>query len=1109
VCNSAHMSRESSDSPVDFCPYSIERILISIFFLTFICFATRLQAQVGMATLSGAVTDPSGLAIPNAQVTLQNLTENATRETVTNAGGQYVIPAIPPGTYRLIVKANGFQSQTLTRISLTSGQGSTLNATLKIAQATAEVTVNEAPPLLESTTATLGSVVDSHQFTELPQLGRNFTTLLNILPGVSPVPGADASYAGSGVGNQAIVPSVYGQRQRDNDFTLDGAVNVTPNFSRLGMIPPPEAISEMKVSAGMDSGAFGWASGANINIVTKSGSNEFHGDVWEFFRNSDLNARSHFIPRVGAFHWNQFGASGGGPLVIPKVLSRNKAWYVYGWYEGVRVRQAANNTTLLPTPAQLNGDFLGGPTIYNPFTTVTGANGNIASRQPFPGNRIPADLLNPTALALAKTLYPLPNSTGIPGVNFINTTSNANTSDQWSGRVDHQFSVKNNFYARYSDWRNETGSSTLPTLPVTNRQRYTNVVATETHVFDPTFLVTARFTMMRFAETTATGGPDVAQSTGLVNVFPPFRGRDFLPPFSIAGYASLSQSANVRMPEYYLVPTVDFQKTKGRHSLAFGAGFTRTSFMTDQTHGGENFSSAQTAFGAGTGDAMASFLLGLPFSANRIGGPTEWTFRFHSYSWYVQDTFRANAKWTFNIGLRWDYISPMDVTPGLGTFDYNTGKYYFDHTNPITHESPNLRSGGTEPDYRGYQPRVGIAYQLTPKTVVRASFGIFNDIFGANQQSPTGTSGNWPYSFPQTLASVNAAVPDTFLQNPFPGPPVGSVTPLACAQCQNIEKSSTRNPYVEEWSLSLQRQITQSLLIEADYFGSHGVKLLGQVLDNVAAVPGTTPLAQRVRWPGFAPYVNNGFNEYMSWYHGLDLKLEKRFSRNLSFLVSYTFSKTLDQSDSLGNGNIYGQPTANPTRYNISLFKGPAGFDIRHRLSASYNYDIPGHTGNKWLDAAIAHWQLSGIVTVDSGVPFYPYLTTDNENIGIASFGSPRYTEFPNLVCDPTQGFHQTASAWFNTSCYQLPAFGTRGGAGRHAVYSQGLRNWDAAINKQWPLGESKVRSLQFRAEFFNALNATTFDPPGVFFGTAGFGKVSSTVRQPGRQIQFALKLHF
>jgi hypothetical protein len=235
--------------------------------------------------------------------------------------------------------------------------------------------------------------------------------------------------------------------------------------------------------------------------------------------------------------------------------------------------------------------------------------------------------------------------------------------------------------------------------------------------------------------------------------------------------------------------------------------------------------------------------------------------------------------------------------------------------------------------------------------------------------------------------------------------------------------------------------------------------LLGQVLGNAASVPGVTPVAQRVRWPQFAPYVNNGFDEDMSWYHGLILKLEKRLSQNLSFSVNYTWSKTLDQSDSLGNGNIYGQPTANPTRFNINMFKGPAGFDIRQRLSASYAYDVPSSTHNRLLDAAVAHWQLSGIVTADSGVPYYVYLTTDHENIGMAAAGSPRHTEFPNLVCDPDANAQRTLAAWFNTSCFQLSPFGTRDNAGRHAQYSQGLLNWDASASKQRPLTENNQRS--------------------------------------------------
>jgi len=861
--------------------FGAHRIFVSavLFLLPF----GHVLAQMGTATLSGIVTDPSGSAIPAAQVTLASSTEKASRQTVTDAAGQYVIPAITPGSYELIVKASGFQAQTLTGIALASGQGSTLNVAMKISEAMQEMTVNEAPPLLETTTAALGSVVNSNQFTELPLLGRNFTSLVYILPGVNPVPGADASYAGSGVSNLAVVPSVYGQRQRDNDFTLDGGTNVTPNFSRLGMIPPPEAVAEMKVSSGMDSGAFGWASGANINVVTKSGTNQYHGDAWEYLRNSDLNARSFFLPTVGAFHWNQFGVSGGGPLVIPHLLPKRRAWYVYGWYEGIRVHQAANNTTLVPTDAQLNGDFTGSAPLFNPYTTVADQNNNIVSRQPFPGNRIPANLLNPTAVQIAKLVLPAPNYFSVAGVNFLNSLPNTNTSNQWSGRVDHQFSPKDTFYARYSDWKYDIQSRSLPTLPATQNQRYTNTVATETHVFNPHFLLTSRLTVMRFTDQTLTGGPDVAAATGLVNVFPPFRGRDFLPPFSIAGYASPSQSGNFRGPEYYVVPTVDFQRISGRHTLAFGGGYTKTSFLTDQTHGGENFGPAQTAFGAGSGNSLASFVLGLPFSVNRVGGPSDWTFFFQTYSWYVQDTLRASAKWTFNFGLRWDDMAPMRVLPGLGTFDYNSGQYFFDHKNPITGAAPNMASGGTPPDYRGYQPRLGLAYQINSRMVVRSSFGFFDDIFGANQQSPTGTSGNWPYAFPQALGSVNAAVPDTFLQNPFPGPPVGSPTPLACAQCQNIENRSTRNPYVEEWTFSLQHQVTASLLAEADYFGSHGVKLLGQVLDNVAPVPGVTPVAQRVRWPQFAPYVNNGFDEYMSWYHGLILKMERRLSQNLSF----------------------------------------------------------------------------------------------------------------------------------------------------------------------------------------------------------------------------------
>jgi len=521
------------------------------------------------------------------------------------------------------------------------------------------------------------------------------------------------------------------------------------------------------------------------------------------------------------------------------------------------------------------------------------------------------------------------------------------------------------------------------------------------------------------------------------------------------------------------------------------------------TFGFECFGAAQTALGPNNGDALASFLLGLPQDAQRIGGNVTGAFYFHNYSYYVQDSLHVSKKLTLNLGLRWDYISPPTQYPGLGSFDWNTGKYYWDRTNPITGQAANIRRGFVQPDYRGLQPRLGIGYQLNANTVVRSSFGIFDGMYGSNLQGLTGVIANWPFAFPQTVAGLNTGVPNAFLANPFPGPLLGSTTPNGCYQCMNIDKSSSRNPYAEEWSLSLQRQLTPSLLLEGAYVGSHGVKLDAQIVDNTATTPGTDSYTNRQRWPQFPPYVMDGYREFQSWYDGLSLKLQKRESKNLSFLISYSYAKALDQMDSLATAGVYGQADANPTRFNMGLFRGPANFGITHLFSASYDYHIPLKTGNRMADAVVANWGLSGIFSADSGVPYYIFLSTDNENIG--SVG--RASEFPNLVCNPSAGFSRNLNEWFNTNCYQLPPFGTAGQAGKHALYSDPLFNWDSSLAKDWPFGEG--RRVEFRAEFFNFLNGHTFDAPGSNLGAANFGAISNTTRQQGRNIQFALKLHF
>ncbi len=1085
--------------------------------VVFLGCCTDLNAQLATATLSGVVSDATGAAIPGAQVTLQSTLEQASRETVTDSTGAYVISAILPGNYKLVVRASGMQAQTLTGIVLAAGQGSTLNATLSVAKAVTEMEVKEAPPLLQTTTATVGSEVTGTEFQALPLLGRSFQSLLAILPGVSYISATAYNFSIGGGGGYnsvgaSVNPSVYGQRNRDNNYTIDGVPNNQISYNGIPMYPPPESISEMKVEMGADSGAYGWSAGATIMVVTKSGTNQYHGDAWEFLQNNALNARSYFQPNIGAFKWNQFGGTFGGPLVIPHLLSKEKAWYVYGWYEGARIHSAANFTGLVPTANELQGNFSEGTDaasqLYNPYTTTLNPGGSVASRQVFAGNQIPSNLLNSTALTVAKLLYPLPNLAPgvIPGVNYLNTGADIQTYDQYSARVDHQFGQKDSFYARLTDARYPTTSIGLPALTSHETDHFTNGVISDTHTLSPSALVTVRFGLQRTNPEYGTSGPPVAQQSGLTAGFPPYEGRfQLMPPISIGAYTGLGEGKGSDGPEFLWSWTADAQKSKGRHTLSFGGRVMHNTFFTDcQTGTFEEFTADQTAFGAGTGGALASFLLGLPEAAGRLSGHTAGNYSENSYGYYVHDSFRATPKLTLNVGLRWDYVAPIVNSFGSSTFMWETGQMLWDITNPITGAPANIRRGGVAPDYRSYQPRFGIAYSITPKLVVRAGYGIFSDAFGATAQGDESNHGNWPFSFSETEGSLNLGLPTAFMADPFPGPAVATTTALGLSQGMNFDTASSRMGYVSEWNFSLQRQLTPSMMLEASYVGSHGVKLPSQIVDNTAATPGTDPYQDRQRWPNFPPYVENNYHENSSESNVLSVKLDKRTSHNLSLLVDFTWLKTLDNTDDLASSTTAINPinAANATRYNLGSFWGPAGFDIQTIFNASYIYQIPFTMQSKWANAALAHWELSGTVAADGGAPYFVAIDGDNENIG--SVG--RLDEFPNLIGNPNAISHRTATVWFNTAAYQMPAYGTAGDAGKHALFSDPLLNWNSAFTKRWPFGETK--SVEFRAEFFNFLNQSTFFAPQSLINDANFGVVNQT-RQNGRQIQFALKLHF
>jgi hypothetical protein len=1065
-----------------------------------------LQAQVGTASLSGTVTDPTGSVIPNATVTLDSTLQKYSRATVTGSAGEYTIPALPPGDYKLVVSSAGFLPATRTDISLSSGQASTLNVQLAVAGGAEQVTVSEAPPLLQTTTATLGTTIPARHMTDLPVLGRSFLNMILLTPAAAPVPPAGSTTTYSPVG-QALMPSVYGQRQKDNNFTMDGVENRDPNLLGVPLFPPPEAIEEMKVESGMSSGVYGHGSGATVNLVTKSGTNEWHGSGWEFLRNDKLDARSFFLPTVGAFRWNQFGGAAGGPLTIPKLISKDRAWYIFGYYEGVRIHRAAQYTANVPTAAELSGNFAGDAPIYNPFTTAAAPNGS-SVRQPFPNNQIPSNLLNASSVTIASTLYPAPNLPPgqIPGVNYLNTSPNVQDGDQWSARADHQFGQKDSFFARYSDARNPSHGTGLPTIPGSTLSRLTNLAFSDTHTFSPTFLITGRFGMSRVNnQSFVTLVPGLAEKAGTLAAFPPFHGDESIPPINIPGFAGLSQERAIIGPLYQNSWIADGQKIHGTHTIEFGGNIVHTSILVDNRTAAVSFSTNQTSnFVPNTGFAFASFLLGAPESASRNAGDTTGFMHGNTYSWYLQDTWHATRALTLNMGIRWDYASPLINDYGLATFVWETGQYVWDKTNPITGQPPNIRRAGIPPDRNNFAPRFGIAYQITPKTVVRSSFGIFYNTFGSNYvQAQQSARGNWPFAFPQALTGLNTGVPTVFMPDPFPGPPIGSKVPLGCQQCLNVIESSSRTSYVEEWSFSIQRQIARSWVFEAAYFGSHGLKLTGQIVDNTAAVPGPGPIAARQARPEFPPYINNGYNIFPSWYDGASFKLEKRLSSGLSFLVNYTFSKTIDISDNLSNASLGGNPTSNATRFNIPQNKGVAGFDVPHNFVASFVYAVPGKTGNKLADAVVSGWNVSGIFSYYSGLPFMVFLGSDIANVGTVS---GRSTQFPNVVGDPNAIDHRTPQLWFNTAAFAQPPLYTFGNAGRNTLRTDSLTNLDAAIFKRFPFAEK--RDIELRGEAFNTLNQPSFGYPGVTLGTAQFGKISNT-RNSGRQIQLAVKIHF
>jgi hypothetical protein len=1101
------------------------------------------HAQVGESGLAGLVSDPTGAAVPQAQIALQGVDGSTIRSVTSRGDGTYVIPTLLPGRYTLTVSASGFETQRTQPFDLTSGQTAAINFSLKVASSSTQVTVQDVAPVLQTTSESVSATLSGAEMTSVPLLGRSFLNAISLAPGVVPVPPAGSTTNHSPV-SQSTIPSVFGQRQKDNNFLMDGVENRDPNLLGVAIYPPPDAISEMTIDSGVGSSAFGHASGATIDVVTKSGTPSYHGTLWEYWRNNILDAKAYFSPSVGVYHWNQFGAEGGGPLLFPWLLHKKNKWYAYGYFEGVRITSPANFLATVPTPAEVAGDFsadalpvsqcntqvvqdsAGKPfcaLIYNPFVTADPVTGTY-TRQPFDDNKIPSNLINSSAKAIA-SYYPKPNYS-LPGNanNWINQAGTLTNGNQWDARVDHQFGEKHSFFARYTGANNPNSSVGLPGVNSHTTDQLVNAVASDTYAPTQTLVMTARYGVTGVNYFTGNSSPaGLAQSSGLGAVFPTFLGSEILPPISIDSYTGIPANDTTIGPVYQNSGIVDVQKLAGRHAISFGGAVVHThevqgslastslSFLKNQTSGLVNSVPVYqgTAGQGSSGNGFASFLLGLPDSAARQLGGAVVDQSTYGYGLYVQDTWR-NGRLTLNGGIRYDYNAPPVNSYGLGTYYYEQGTYVFDQKNPITGAPATIRSGGITPDRNNFAPRFGFAYQVTPTIVVRSSAGVFFDSFGSNYiQASQSAAGNWPFSSPQTISKLNATAVNAQLPNPFQnfGSPVGKPTTTGCSQCLNVNPATSRTPYVTEWTLSVQKQFGQSLGVEVAYFGSKGTKLTAQMIDNIAPTPSpNSNNSQNVRFPGVSPYVLNGYNEYNSEYNALAVRVQRQYTHGLSYLVAYTYSKNIDQVDNLSSGNIFGTATENPTRFNGYLNRGLAGFDITHVLSATGTWQIPGRTPYRVVNGVVSGWELADILTLHSGMPFSVYISGDNENVGTI-FG--RQSEFPNQVASPHID-HRTPTQWFNTAAFVTPTYGTRGNVVRNpaALKSGGLVDDDMTLSKTWNVYHESTK-FELRGEFFNLFNHPDFGFPGQTVRSSNFGQVSSTLLSYGRTVQLAAKVHF
>lgn len=1089
----AHVSR---------CLSRFSFLAVAAFLALTTAFGSPGSGQVISGTILGTVTDQSGGAVANAKVTATNVKTGLTRTVSSEEQGDYLIPLLPLGQYKIAVVAAGFGLQESTDLSLAINDRLRVDFNLALSGRTEKVVVQSEEPVVNTQSPEMGQLIGNLAVTQLPLNGRQFIQLALLTPAVAnEIQGTLSSpLALSGFSFNA-----NGTRYEDNSYLLDGASIRDPVYTRLAVSPSIDAIEEFKVQTSNYSAEFGGQGGAQVNISTRSGTNSYHGTAYEFFRNNVLDARNFFDITRPPYRQNQFGASLGGPI------KKNKVFF-FGNYEGQRIVKGVTITAAVPTVGMRTGDFTGMGQVIDPLT------GN-----PFLNNKIPGERIAPYAKDLLLKI-PLPTSAGL-GRNFAGFGIRDASFNQFTTRLDYTFSPKDLFFGRFVFWNASDlepipgvllGSAAAnplrpPGFGQTTTQRTRNLATQYIHIFNSNLINQLRFDYEYLDQKQFSQNASVDYGTqfGFQGTNPPPLGAGY-PVFTIQGFSTFGDAGT-----QLFTGNQDFmfhdglEWTKGRHSLKFGADYTRSLIRTEFVF---NTAGQFEYFGVFTHNPFADFLLGFDSVANALTGDP----LLHGISYrvgaYVQDDWRLTSKLTINLGLRYDLQPPYherdnnlaNFTPLLpgggfviagspGHISPSADVSRFPGLPFATSSELGYPSSLSNTNYKDFAPRIGIAYTPFAGFVVRSGYGVFysNGIFGAR----FGIMGfNPPFTGLHLFLNFD---PSNLI--PVQDSLVAPASDVVIGQGPALDFPDSK---IHEWNLSIQKQIGSSLMLEGAYVGSRGTHLDGTLLLNQPNAS-TLPLTpQRLEFPNVGPSQIVAASAFDSWYNALILRAEKRYSAGLLLSVNYTYGKSLDTNQgSLGNGSGGGEPQYSG---NIAAEKGRSDFDIRHRFVTSMIYDLPFGSGRRFassthgfLGALISGWQFNMILVAQTGQSFTPLVPNDQSNTGGDN-------DRPNLVGDPNSGSH-TPNQWFNVNAFEVQPFGTFGNAGRGIIDGPGFFTVDLAGVKRTKITESL--SLEFRAESFNILNRPNFDLPNRVIATPGFGQIF-TAEDP-RILQFALKFIF